>query len=157
MSSCTFSSSIKWKVTFTNQRQSIYSVSILLTFQIELALDSTSANPLKTTAKAQIQAGLSYLRNIKGRWNSAEWVLRVFEWVVKRAGLGLTDGNDGCQSTPLNPPQSSACQNGDGGDSVQQSIWMDVGSNIQGLPDEWMNAFLDENLGAEFEDDLFNF
>jgi hypothetical protein len=82
--------------------------------------------------------------------------MRVFEWVVKRARLGLTDGNEDCQSMPLDSTPLSVRQNGEGSNSVQ-SNWKNMGSNIQGLPDEWINAFLNDHLGAGFEDDLFNF
>lgn len=152
------------KLNFPDQQFSIINVSVLLAFQIELALDSSSTHPLRITAKAQIQAGLSYLRDIKENWHSAEWTLRVYEWVVKRAGLSISDGNEYNsmgQGTSFNTNHLSPRQDGDAAANYDQSIWIDPGSRpvemIERLPDDWMQAFLEESLVRGFDDSFFNF
>ena len=65
---------------------------------IEAALDPSTTEDKRLTIKTQIHAGLVSLKEGSEHWNSIKWMLRMFEAIVTRTGLSLTQ-HDSEQTT----------------------------------------------------------
>ena len=57
---------------------------------IESALGAATTEDKKLSIKTQIHAGLSSLKEGSEHWSSIKWTLRMFEAIVTRTGLSLT-------------------------------------------------------------------
>ncbi|KIV92256.1 hypothetical protein PV10_06713 [Exophiala mesophila] len=61
-----------------------------LAMYIESALDAATTEDKKLSIKTQIHAGLASLKEGSEHWSSIKWTLRMFEAIVARTGLSLT-------------------------------------------------------------------
>lgn len=57
---------------------------------IEAALDPNTTDDKRFMIKAQIHAGLVSLKEGSEHWSSIRWTVRMFEAIVARTGLSLT-------------------------------------------------------------------
>lgn len=135
----------------------------LLAFQIEIALDQTNEQANKVAAKARIHACLSYLRAMSDSWRIAKWSLRVSEWVVRRAGLALTDVATG-SITPANGQADHGIDSGGGqqfGERINDlhtASFDEFNFSVDDvLPDHWMQDFLGESFFNQLDDEYLKF
>ena len=122
-------------------------------------------------AKARIHALLIYLHETGSRWCIAKWTSRVAEWVVKKAGLMISesphDNGDEGRNKPQQEQQYRPQQNPvasqnyhssadeasaqDNFDFVEAGFAFDVNTV---LPDQWMQDFLGESFFGQLDDGL---
>jgi hypothetical protein len=149
----------------------IVCASNLLAFQIEVALDVSTAFTERLVARVRIQALLKYLQEVGLRWCIAKWTSRVYELVVRRAGLMLADtesqgnirpNNITAQHEPLQPLPNSDFS----GQQISDFPFEpNPGSNVNGisfdvdqlLPDLWMQDFVGESFFGQINDSIFGY
>lgn len=74
-----------------------------LAMYIEAALDPDTTDDKKLSIKTQIHAGLASLKEGSEHWSSIKWTLRMFEAIVTRTGLSLTQqGTEQTSESQLN-------------------------------------------------------
>ena len=134
-------------------------------------MEPSTALTDKLVARARIQALLKYLQEMGGRWSIAKWTSRVYEWVVQRAGLMLSDIVEQSKSrandfVPRQEPQQQMSVNeiplpriddlpfdpNTGLNADEDSF--DVGEI---LPDLWMQDFVGESFFGQLDDGIFGF
>lgn len=146
----------------------IVCASNLLAFQIEIALDTSTSFAEKMVAKARIHAILTYLDSTGDRWCIAKWTYRVSEWVVRKAGLMLSESTHGNapeksgRSQQRHPPAICEDEQMDSGgthfdDHFQMgddAFSFDV-DHV--LPDQWLQDFLGETFFGQFDEGMSTF
>jgi len=131
--------------------------STVLALHIEVALEPAANRTQRLMAWAHIHAGLSYLRNIGENWPSIKWTLRVFEWIVARAGLSVADDLvEGFRTTAINPSNNhdsstsnNISNNNNNNDEVE--LPFETAGNrshemFEGLPNDWIRAVSEASM-----------
>ncbi|KAJ5730667.1 uncharacterized protein N7483_005175 [Penicillium malachiteum] len=90
---------------------------------MESALDDESKSSRRYTAKARINALLSYFEEAGENWQMAKWTFRVSEWVIKQAGLRVDEDAIISENSPKSvEPQSNDWNCGDQSTAAFSSI-----------------------------------
>ncbi len=91
---------------------------------------------------------------MSNNWRLAKWSLGVSEWVVRRAGLALTEGStDVSTPVPAHSGSEGEQQVGDALQTVEMSTFDQFGFSVEDvLPDHWMQDFMSESFFNQLAD-----
>lgn len=130
----------------------------LVAFQVEVALNPESSASQKLSSKASIHVGLLYFRDAGKQWKSAKWASRVLEFVVERTGLSLSTTVDNPRLAPepfAEAPTDAKERVKKQAEPLPESLSKEASVSVEDLADSLLQGFLDDNVAASLEDDLF--
>jgi hypothetical protein len=98
------------------------------------------------------------------KWRIAKWTSSVSEWVVRRAGLSLTDKPPAATSSKqvhrAHPGDNRGLQTWTDNFSVDENLNFnaeDMAFHVDDfLPDQWAQDFLGETFFGQLDEGLFN-
>jgi hypothetical protein len=142
----------------------------LLALQIDTVLSPQCSRGTRHALKADINAMLAHLEDVKDCWLNAKWASRVFGWVVSRTGLSLREpeisrgstangpgGNSGHSS--LNLPEGMVqqlqpgCLNDNSDKSYQGNALLDPS---EGLPETWFQDMINSGILEEQDQGIYD-
>ncbi|CAH0050937.1 unnamed protein product [Clonostachys solani] len=143
----------------------------LLALQIETVLSPQCSRGTRHALKADINAMLAHLEDVKDCWLNAKWASRVFGWVVGRTGLSLREpelprgsmasGPDGGhlssnvpgagEQPSQNHPQPEYLN--DGYEVGQGGAFFDPS---EGLPETWLEDMMNSGILEEQDRAIFD-
>lgn len=115
-----------------------------MALQIETALSADCSRMQRETLKAEIHTVLTYLWEIEDTWLNAKWASRVFDCVVKRTGLSLSESYPEGVGAP-NEATINGARNNQGLNGEQQSEAVSYPLDyLEAFPDNWLQDIIDQ-------------
>jgi len=104
--------------------------------------------------------GLAYFRDMASRWMNARWAYRVLDWVVKRAGLAMSEcmGTDARCFSGRQGVDERVVQEGEVQENIGHVNFMMLGgieTGSDGQVDSSLQSLLEENAFEGFDEHLF--